>query len=73
MRSLEGRALRVGYVFADFSERTVGVLVKDVLASHNPDRVTVFAYSAGEVHDWVPEQIWSACLSWEKIKNQDSH
>lgn len=60
-RPLSDHALRVGYVSADFCQHTVGLLVRDVLAAHNPDRVTAFAYSAGKVHDWVTKQIQAAC------------
>ncbi|MDP1557589.1 MAG: methyltransferase domain-containing protein [Nitrosomonas sp.] len=49
----ERRPLRIGYVSADFCQHTVGLLVKDVLAAHDTTRVTVFAYSAGQVKDWV--------------------
>ncbi len=57
MRLLENRPLRIGYVSADFCQHTVGLFVKDVLAAHKLDQVTVFAYSAGQVKDWVTEAI----------------
>lgn len=49
--------LRVGYVSADFCQHTVGLLLKDVIANHNPDAVEVFTYSSGLVEDWVTQQI----------------
>lgn len=59
LHPLNGRPLRVGYVSADFCQHTVGLFVKDVLKAHDPARVSVFAYSAGTVRDWVTEQIRS--------------
>jgi protein O-GlcNAc transferase len=61
LRSLEGRPLRVGYVSADFCQHTVGLFVKDVLLAHDPERVKIFAYSAGQVNDWVTAAIRVAC------------
>lgn len=61
LRPLSGRALRVGYVSADFCQHTVGLFAKDVLAAHDPARVEVFAYSAGRVRDWVTEALAAAC------------
>ncbi len=57
----DGRPLRVGYVSADFCQHTVGLFVKDVLKSHDPSRVNAFAYSAGQVADWVTDEIRAAC------------
>lgn len=59
-RSSGGRSLRIGYVSADFCQHTVGLFVKDVLKAHDPDRVEVFAYSAGLVQDWVTDAIRAA-------------
>jgi protein O-GlcNAc transferase len=53
--------LRVGYVSADFCQHTVGLFVKDVLKCHDPSRVEVIAYSAGQVNDWVTDEIRAAC------------
>lgn len=55
------RPLRVGYVSADFCQHTVGLFVKDVLKAHDARRVQVFAYSAGQVKDWVTDEILAAC------------
>jgi len=62
MRALEGRPLRVGYLSADFCQHTVGLFVKDVLASHDPKRVTAYGYSAGQHVDWVTERIRASCV-----------
>lgn len=61
LRSLDGRPLRIGYVSADFCQHTVGLFVKDVVKTHNHERVTVFAYSAGQVNDWVTAALRNAC------------
>ena len=60
--------LRVGYVSADFCQHTVGLFVKDVLKAHmGHDRVDrahfieVFAYSSGQVVDWVTHEMGSTC------------
>ena len=59
--TLDGRVLRLGYVSADFCQHTVGLFVKDVLKAHGRSRVKVYAYSAGQMKDWVTEEIRSAC------------
>lgn len=61
MQNLAGRALRLGYVSADCCQHTVGLFVKDVLCAHQAQRVQVFVYSAGQVKDWVTDQIRAAC------------
>jgi protein O-GlcNAc transferase len=57
----DGRPLRIGYVSADFCQHTVGLFVKDVLLAHNPKFVTPFAYSSGNVKDWVTTTIRGCC------------
>ncbi|MBF0231394.1 MAG: methyltransferase type 11, partial [Desulfamplus sp.] len=61
LRPLNNRQLRVGYVSADFCQHTVGLFVKDILASHNPEKITAFAYNAGSVKDWVTDAICKVC------------
>lgn len=58
---LTDRPLRLGYVSADLCQHTVGLFVKDVLKTHDRNRVEVFAYSAGQVKDWVTDEIRAAC------------
>ena len=62
LAALMDRPLRIGYVSADLCQHTVGLFVKDVLKAHDSARVQVFAYSAGQVSDWVTDEIRSACL-----------
>jgi hypothetical protein len=57
LRPLADRALRIGYVSADFCQHTVGLLVKDVIAAHDPQSTIVITYSAGRVDDWVTKEI----------------
>ena len=59
--ALHARPLRIGYVSADLCQHTVGLFVKDVLKAHDPRRVQVFAYSTGQVKDWVTDDIRAAC------------
>ena len=61
LQLLMNRPLRIGYVSADLCQHTVGLFVKDVLKAHDPTRVQVFAYSAGQVKDWVTDEIRAAC------------
>ena len=58
---LMNRPLRIGYVSADLCQHTVGLFVKDVLKAHGSARVRVFAYSVGQVKDWVTDEIRAAC------------
>jgi len=58
---LTDRPLRLGYVSADLCQHTVGLFVKDVFKAHDADRVQVFAYSAGQVEDWVTDEIRACC------------
>ena len=59
LHAVSNRPLRIGYVSADFCQHTVGILIKEVLAHHNPEQVSVYCYSAGTVNDWVTQFIAS--------------
>jgi len=61
LQPLKERPLRIGYVSADLCQHTVGLFVKDVLKTHDPTQVQVFAYSAGTVKDWVTDEIRATC------------
>lgn len=61
LATLTNRPLRIGYVSADLCQHTVGLFVKDVLKAHDAKCVQVFAYSAGQVKDWVTKEIRAAC------------
>lgn len=60
------RPLRVGYVSPDLCVHTVGLLVRDVMSSHNPQRLQVFAYNASPLRDWVTEHIAQYVL-WREV------
>lgn len=72
MQPLMDRPLRIGYVSADFCQHTVGLFVKDVLKAHDPARVQVFAYSAGQVKDWVTREIQATCTFREVTALDDA-
>lgn len=57
LKGLAARPLRVGYVSADLCQHTVGLFLTRILEAHDPEKVAVFAYSAGIVHDWVTTTI----------------
>ena len=65
-----GRPLRIGYVSADLCQHTVGLYLKMVLKAHDTNKVTVFAYSAGRVDDWVTDAIRGSC-SFRDISTLD--
>lgn len=69
---LENRPLRVGYVSADFCQHPVGLFVKDVLKMHNPAHVVAYAYSAGQVSDWVTSEIRLSCYFHDISSLDDS-
>jgi SAM-dependent methyltransferase len=67
---LGNRALRVGYVSADFCQHTVGLFVKDVLKHHNPNNVVAYSYSAGQISDWVTSEI-RGCSTFHDVSGLD--
>ena len=65
------RPLRIGYISADFCQHTVGLFVKDVFHAHDPLRVALFAYSAGQINDWVTEAIRATCQYRDVARLED--
>ncbi|MBK1647245.1 hypothetical protein [Rhabdochromatium marinum] len=61
LKPLGDRPLRLGYVSADLCQHTVGLFLHPVLAAHDPNRITAFAYSAGAHRDWVTRAITANC------------
>jgi protein O-GlcNAc transferase len=57
----EGRRLRLGYLSADFGQHAVGVLVQDLFAAHDRERVEVHGYSLRHHDDTVAATIRSGC------------
>jgi SAM-dependent methyltransferase len=72
LRPLVAQPLRIGYLSADFCQHTVGLFVKDVIVNHDHNRVAVFAYSAGQVRDWVTSAIGKACTFRDVSAMDDS-
>jgi SAM-dependent methyltransferase len=72
LSTLAGRPLRIGYVSADFCQHTVGLFLKDVLMAHSANHVTVFAYSAGNVNDWVTDAIRNVTIFRDVTKASDA-
>lgn len=66
---LVGRPLRIGYVSADLCQHTVGLFVKGVLKTHDSTKMQVFAYSTGQVSDWVTNIIRSACAGGAQFRS----
>lgn len=48
---LNKRPLRLGYVSGDFKYHPVGFLIRDILPTHDPKRVQVFAYDTAKPDD----------------------
>jgi SAM-dependent methyltransferase len=69
---LTNRLLRLGYVSADLCQHTVGLFVKDVLKAHDPAKLAVFAYSAGQLADWVTQEI-RAAATFREVARLDDH
>ena len=58
-KGITTRPLRVGYVSSDFCQHTVGIFFKEILISHNREKIQVFTYSSGIISDWITEIIQS--------------
>ena len=56
-KGVANRPLRVGYVSSDFCQHTVGIFFKEILRSHNKERIEAYTYSSGSVTDWFTEII----------------
>lgn len=64
---LAGRALRVGWVSADFRDHPVGSAVLAVLPHLAAHRVEIFAYSNGSLSDPVTEKISALAAGWRTV------
>ena len=58
-RGFNGELRRVGYLSADFCQHTVGLLVRGVIANHDPMKFEIFCYHNGQIRDWVTFEIQS--------------
>jgi protein O-GlcNAc transferase len=65
--------LRVGYLSADFRDHVMGRLMLDVIARHDPERVSVFAYSiaARELEDTVTDEFRDCCERFVRLDELD--
>ena len=70
-KPIDGRALKIGYVSADFCQHTVGLFVKEVIKAHDKTKVAVYAYSAGDVRDWVSDEISACCFFRDILSMSD--
>lgn len=62
----DGR-LRLGYLSPDFGQHAVGVLVRDLFAAHDRDRVEVHGYSLRRHDDEVAASIRAGCDAFHEL------
>jgi len=66
-----GRALRVGYVSANFRDHAVTSFFESTLANHDPERVLAYCYSDVERPDSQTERLRRAASVWRDIVGED--
>lgn len=69
MTNPKNRILNIGYVSADLCMHTVGLMARDVITRHDPERFKVFTYHAGQQVDWVTRAFeqkthYRHCRAW---------
>jgi protein O-GlcNAc transferase len=67
-------ALRIGYLSADFRDHVMGRLMLDIIARHDPKRVSVHAYSlaARELEDGVTAEFRRWCERFVPLDGLDN-
>jgi predicted O-linked N-acetylglucosamine transferase (SPINDLY family) len=65
------RALRVGYVSADFKGHAVSLFIEPLLARHDPARVVVHCYDNAPSTDDVAQRLRSYGAVWREVKGLD--
>lgn len=65
------RALRVGYVSADFRAHAVGQFIEPVIAGHDPTAITSILYSNHTVEDGATERMRAHAGLWRNIASMD--
>jgi predicted O-linked N-acetylglucosamine transferase (SPINDLY family) len=67
-------ALRIGYLSADFRDHVMGRLMLDIIARHDPARVSVHAYSlaARELEDGVTGEFRRCCERFVPLDGLDN-
>lgn len=63
------KALRIGYVSADFKSHPVAFFIEPILAAHNREKLTVFCYSNCESPDSITAQLERLADVWRPIHN----
>jgi len=73
-RAATGR-MRIGYLSADFRAHIMGRLMREVLAAHDPARVSLYLYSlAPEVNeDHVTAEFRGLCERFVNLAERDDH
>lgn len=68
-----GGPLRIGYLSADFRDHVMGRLMLDVISRHDPERVSVHAYSiaAREIEDVVTDEYRDCCTRFVRLDDLD--
>ena len=61
------RPLRIGFVSGDFRNHSVGMFLESVLASINPDKLTLIAYSNSATKDSVSARLKKLFSEWNSI------
>jgi predicted O-linked N-acetylglucosamine transferase (SPINDLY family) len=66
--------LHIGYLSADFRDHVMGRLMLDIIARHDPGRVTVHAYSlaARELEDGVTDEFRRCCERFVSLDGLDN-
>lgn len=67
-RPLDGRALRVGYLSADFCNHPVGRFLLPVLEHHNQAAVEVVGLNCGPHHDALLKRLRQCCREWHDLR-----
>jgi predicted O-linked N-acetylglucosamine transferase (SPINDLY family) len=62
-----GKAVRVGYVSADFRTHAVGYFIEPILAQHDSNKVEVVCYSGGRHADAATERMRAYAADWRDI------
>jgi predicted O-linked N-acetylglucosamine transferase (SPINDLY family) len=65
------RALRIGYLSADFCRHPLGQLMLPVLAAHDPESVFAICYSSRHGGDEVTEALRARSALWREVADLD--
>ena len=65
------RALRIGYVSADFRDHAASSFVEPILAGHDRAGFEIYCYSSTEATDAVTDRLRAAAACWREVRWQD--